>query len=316
MNYHPLVSVIIPVYNSEKYIVQAIESVINQTYKNLEIIVINDGSTDNSFEILQKYKTKVRLYSQENKGASSARNIGLESAKGDYIQFLDADDMLDAGKIESQIILMDRGDLDVLSFGTWIRFSSTLNDKKLCTQKINKDYLVPYKLLIDMWNGKGMIQPGAWLASKQLLLKAGIWNEQLSLNDDGEFFCRVILASKKVIYCEKAVVYYRSELMNSLSKRLNFDSLISLLFSLDCYVSNSVYYSHDIELRKALAINYSNFIYQFHSINTSLCKKAEKSIFKLGFKKIPIVGGRKFRILARVVGFKNALLLKKLLKKG
>ena len=99
------VSVIIPNYNYAQYLGEAIESVLNQTYKNIEIIVVNNGSTDNSLEILEKYSKKISLVNQENLGQSGARKSGLEKATGDYIAFLDADDKWDPRKIEKQILL-------------------------------------------------------------------------------------------------------------------------------------------------------------------------------------------------------------------
>src|SRR5271165_3187575 len=105
---YPLVSVIIPVYNSEKYLAESIESAIGQTWSSKEIIVVDDGSTDNSFEIARKFagRPEVKVVTQENRGAAAARNAGLKEAKGEFIQFLDADDLLSADKIESQMKLL------------------------------------------------------------------------------------------------------------------------------------------------------------------------------------------------------------------
>ena len=94
----PLISVIIPVYGVEKYISQCLESVINQTYKNLEIIVVNDGTKDRSAEIAKEYAAKdsrIKVYDFKNGGLSVARNRGLEIAIGDYISYIDSDDWLD-----------------------------------------------------------------------------------------------------------------------------------------------------------------------------------------------------------------------------
>src|ERR1700744_3507890 len=103
----PLVSIIIPVYNSEKYLSDAIQSAINQTWSDTEIIIIDDGSTDNSLQVAQQFiSEKVKIFHQENKGASVARNYGLTKAKGDYIQFLDADDILSNNKIEAQMTVL------------------------------------------------------------------------------------------------------------------------------------------------------------------------------------------------------------------
>ena len=94
----PKVSMIVPVYNVEKYIGKCLESIVNQTFKNIEIIVVNDGSTDNSQEIINEYEKKypnlLKSYEKENGGLSDARNYGLEKANGDYICFVDSDDFL------------------------------------------------------------------------------------------------------------------------------------------------------------------------------------------------------------------------------
>ena len=102
-NFEPLVSIIIPVFNGEKYINQAIDSAINQTYKNIEIIVVNDGSTDNTEEIVKSYGDKVRYFYKENGGVSSALNLGIKESKGEYISWLSHDDLYKPNKIERQI---------------------------------------------------------------------------------------------------------------------------------------------------------------------------------------------------------------------
>ena len=89
-----LISVVIPLYNQKKYISQAIDSILSQSYDNIEIIVVNDGSTDNPKSILKKYHGKIKLIEQTNKGLAAARNIGIAESSGSYIQFLDADDFL------------------------------------------------------------------------------------------------------------------------------------------------------------------------------------------------------------------------------
>ncbi|WP_424244598.1 glycosyltransferase involved in cell wall biosynthesis [Elusimicrobium posterum] len=99
MDKKPLISIIVPVYNAEKYLSKCLDSILSQTYKNLEIIIINDGSTDNSPDICAKYAlkdTRIKLINQENKGAGAARNTGISNALGAYFTFIDADDYIDA----------------------------------------------------------------------------------------------------------------------------------------------------------------------------------------------------------------------------
>ena len=113
-----MVSIIIPVYNVEKYIVECLESVVNQTYENLEIILVNDGSTDNSKEICLEYAQRdqrIKLYSKENGGLSSARNYGLSKVTGNYVFFLDSDDYLVTDTIENLLNMLINTNADVSS---------------------------------------------------------------------------------------------------------------------------------------------------------------------------------------------------------
>ncbi len=113
------VSVVIPVYNTEKYLEEALESIIGQTLKEIEIIVVNDGSTDSSSKIIdrcQKKDTRIKVFNQNNKGQSSARNRGLEASKGKYIYFFDSDDILERETLEVCYKLSEENDLDILTF--------------------------------------------------------------------------------------------------------------------------------------------------------------------------------------------------------
>lgn len=113
----PLVSVIIPVFNSKVYISEALDSVINQTYKNLEIIIIDDGSTDGSGKICDEYAEKdnrIRVFHQKNIGVSAARNAGLDLAAGDFLAFLDSDDAYELTFIDSMMTAMIQNNADIV----------------------------------------------------------------------------------------------------------------------------------------------------------------------------------------------------------
>lgn len=117
MNKEAKISIIIPVYNVEKYLKRCLESVVNQTYKNLEIILVNDGSTDSSLEICNDYADKdprVLVINQDNKGLSGARNSGLEIAKGDYIGFVDSDDWIETNMFSTMIKVLKDKKVDVV----------------------------------------------------------------------------------------------------------------------------------------------------------------------------------------------------------
>ena len=113
---NPLVSVIVPVYNTAKFLPTCLNSILNQTYQNLEIIIINDGSTDDSEETISKYATKddrIKTISQENQGLSGARNAGIKTATGDYITFVDSDDKIEPTMIEKLLLALKQTDSDI-----------------------------------------------------------------------------------------------------------------------------------------------------------------------------------------------------------
>ena len=113
------ISVIIPVYNAENFLNECLNSIINQTYENLEIICINDGSTDNSLNILKKFSkkdTRIKIFTTDNCGQGSARNLGLNNASGEYISFIDADDWIRLDTYEILYSKIYQSDLDLLFF--------------------------------------------------------------------------------------------------------------------------------------------------------------------------------------------------------
>lgn len=131
MNTKPLISVIIPVYGVEKYIAQCLESVIKQTYKNLEILVINDGTKDNSALIAKLYSEKdarIKVYDFPNGGLSVARNRGLEIAKGDYIAYLDSDDWIDSKMYETLLNTIIENGADMVKCGFYISENDKLEE--------------------------------------------------------------------------------------------------------------------------------------------------------------------------------------------
>ena len=214
----PLVSVIIPLYNTEDYIAQCIDSVLVQTWPNIEIIVVDDGSTDNSLQIATQYKSdKVTIVTQNNSGASVARNKGLELAKGEYIQFLDADDFISPDKIASQMNVLNNSQ-EYIGLCNTVHFKDTEDFYEI---PVTNEWFItgsdnPVDFLLKLYAGReimpgygGMVQPNAWLTPKSLIEKAGPWKEYKCPDDDGEFFCRVILESKGIRFSHNGINYYR-----------------------------------------------------------------------------------------------------------
>lgn len=205
----PLVSILIPAYNAQKWIAQTLESCLAQSYKNIEIIVVDDGSRDCTLKAARSFERKnVKVISQPNSGASAARNRAFELAQGEYIQWLDADDLLASNKILEQVNVLLQGGKKTLLSSSWARFRSSPQNATMSPNSLWKNFL-PVEFLLEQM-AKNIYMPNfAWLASRELLTAAGPWDTRLTLDDDGEYFFRVILASEQVLFVEKAKGFYR-----------------------------------------------------------------------------------------------------------
>lgn len=200
----PLVSIIIPCHNAERWLRATLASALAQTWRHTEIILVDDGSKDRSLEIARAYESRgVLVIAQANAGASAARNAGLRLAQGDFIQYLDADDLLAPDKIERQLALPAARDQSVILSGRWSRFYADKVTTISAAEPLCADF-GPVDYLISKLTLHAMMHPAAWLLPRALADRAGYWDERLSLDDDGEYFTRVVLASNAVHYCAEA----------------------------------------------------------------------------------------------------------------
>lgn len=205
------VSIIIPTYNSKEFLRESVDSALNQSHKNIEVIVVDDGSTDDTVALFPELeKLGVKCFSQENKGACAARNLGLRHATGDYVQYLDADDLIHEDKLAIQLKEMLRMDAD-LSMSFWGTFTESIDDLKPYVHE-NLD-------ISDLHSGKDLIRSfgmkkwaGAhhqYIIRKDVIDKAGEWNETLLNNQDGEYFARVFINANKMSVVKQQLAYYR-----------------------------------------------------------------------------------------------------------
>lgn len=217
----PLVSIIIPTYNRASLLRDTIESVMSQTYDNWECIIVDDNSTDSTKELVNEYgKNDSRfLFTTKPdgiaKGASSSRNIGLQLSKGEYIQFLDSDDILASNKIEKQIAVLSGQSNFTISTCKWGKFTQLTDPINLFEN--NQDYknFRNSKEYFDLIGLHGGFFPcHSFLIPKELINLSGYWNENLTINDDGEFFFRVVLNCDQIIFVPKTYVLYRQNVSN------------------------------------------------------------------------------------------------------
>ena len=170
----------------------------------------------------------------------------------------------------------------------------------------------PVDWLICSWEGGGMMHPAAWLVPRAIAQKAGPWNETLSLNDDGEYFCRVVLASKGVKFCLGAKSYYRSGLQDSLSGRTSRAGWESAFLACELSTNHLLTQEDSPQTRKACATAFQRFIYATYPDVPDLVQKAEAKVQSLGGSDLQLDGSPSFQLLTRFVSWKLARQLQKL----
>ncbi len=206
----PLVSILIPAHNAEQWIADTIRSAIAQTWPRKEVIVVDDGSTDRTAEVARHFASKdLSVISVENQGAAAARNYALKLSQGDYIQWLDADDLLTPDKIERQVLALRELDSSrVLLSSPWAYFHYRPQRARFVKTSLWQD-LSRLEWLLRKMGENLLMQTATWLTSRELAEAAGPWNTRLLSDDDGEYFCRVLLASNGTRFIPGAKVFYR-----------------------------------------------------------------------------------------------------------
>ncbi len=235
----PLVSIVIPAFNAERWVADAIASALAQTWARKEIIVVDDGSTDRTRAVAQRFASpQVSVVGQTNRGAAAARNTGLSLCQGDYIQWLDADDLLAADKLTLQLdALRDGPGNRVLASCEWGSFIYRSRKATFSPSALWCD-LSPLEWLVRKLDQNLYMPLSTWLVSRDLGEAAGPWDERLSIDDDGEYFCRVLLASDGTRFVPGARALYRRTGPGSVSSLARSGSgLESQLLSMQLHVA-------------------------------------------------------------------------------
>lgn len=312
----PLVSICMPAYNAGNYILQAITSVLSQSYQNIELIIVNDGSTDHTKILLTQITDKrVKVIHTENKGQCAAANLAYKNATGSLIKFMDADDLISENFILLQVEKLT-GKTDEIVGASWKRFYHDITE----SQQIKKneiDTSEPINWLIAAMDGKQvMLQCAQWLIPRNILELSGLWDETLSLINDFEFFIRVILHAHSISFAEDAVLYYRSGLKKSLSSTKSYTAAKSAYHSIEKGTGHLLKHENSRRVRKVAAECFQHFVYDFYPAFTDLTLNAENRIKELGGTKIPFQAGGITRLLINIFGWRFTKRIKNQLKKN
>jgi glycosyltransferase involved in cell wall biosynthesis len=280
----PLVSILIPAFNAQQYIGDSLMSAVNQTWPNKEIIVVDDGSSDDTRSIAETFeKAGVRVLTQENQGAAAARNKALSLSSGEYIQWLDADDLLSPNKVAAQVEALRRyPDRRTVISSSWGQF---FHRPSRATFKSNGLWcdLTPVEWLTRKMEQNVYMQTATWLVPRAVTEAAGPWDTGLLGDDDGEYFARILLASEQVCFVPEAKVFYRASGTNSLSYIGHSDKkmeaqLRSMRLNID-YVRSL----DDSERVRAACVKYlENWLINFYPERLDLVDQAMQLARELG----------------------------------
>lgn len=251
-----MISIIVPVYNVEQYLSRCIDSILNQTFTDFELLLIDDGSPDKSGEICDEYALKdsrIRVFHKDNGGVSSARNLGLDNANGEWIYFVDADDMLYKDALET---LFSRASNNIDSvIGGFTRFGANIKDIKVDDIEAVWCYK---KALLDFYHP--IYQYNNWYLWNRLFRHSIInnsnlrFNEDIYFKEDGLFVVKFLCMSKQNVYVTTKPVYKyfinRQGAMRSLLYQFNEKYLTNLDARISCYLSIKKVTSYcDVRLR-------------------------------------------------------------------
>lgn len=264
-----LVSILIPAYKAERFIAETIANVRAQTWPRKEIIVVDDGSPDQTFEVAKRCASSdVKVVRQENGGAPSARNTAYSLAQGEYIQWLDADDLLHPDKIRLQLQGAESGLISrTLLTAAWGKFFFDPERAEFSPDSLWQD-LGPIDWIVTRFRDNVWMNPAVWLVSRKLADLAGPWDSRLarSGDDDGEYVCRVAGVSDGVRFVPEARCYYRIGTVGSLNWNMETSEQVleSLVLSLTLSVQHLISLEDSARTRDAAAQHLQTFMAYFY----------------------------------------------------
>ncbi len=308
---HPLVSVLVPVHNAARWLADTLQSALAQTWQPIEIIVVDDGSTDESIEIAGRFtwRENVTLMRQANRGAAAARNVALAHARGEYIQYLDADDLLAPDKIAIQVKALRQGTPGKVASCAWDRFTHDPAEAAFSSGPDWHDQS-GFQFLYDSALERGTFPPIAWLVPRWLCNAAGPWDERLSVNDDGEYFARVLARSSGIVFCGSARAYYRSNLPGSYSRRSSIDAARSELWAWTSIAGTLLALEDSPRVHHAVATGYQRIQATYYPRFPEIVAEAGRLERAHGRGAHRFEGGALFRVARHVFGWRAALRLR------
>ena len=302
---NPLVSVLIPCFNAERFIGAALESALAQTYCPIEVIVVDDGSTDGSADVVAGFADRgVVLIKHKCGSAAAARNRAFANAHGVFALFLDADDLIAPDHVAALAERIDPA-IRAVAMGQWDRFAIDPTEARFPDRPGYHDANGIDWLCQDWRDGQPMTQCGTFLIPRSLIDAVGGWDERLGLIDDFEFFARVLCAAGELRFAPGARLYYRS-VPGSLSAQASPAAAASAALSLALGTDHLLAAEHSPRTRRAAANMLQTFDYTFYPAYAELRCDLAARIAELGGSDLPPDGPPGFQRLRRWIGWRGA----------
>lgn len=313
MTTNPLISIIMPAYNASAYIAEAIQSVLDQTWTNWELIIVDDGSTDNTLQIAQQFAVKdnrIQVYHQSNQGGCVARNEALKHIVGDYVQYLDADDKLHAEKLSLQVV--ENVYEDTIILGSCLRLLANGHCVESSMAKLCASYTPAIDAQVAIWNNHFNSFPySSYLIPRAISDIVGEWNVQLKRSQDSEYMARVLALAKKLVYVPDAIFYYR-QVENSVSaKPLSRLQMQSEAIVCDVIADIILAYSKSLSAIRACEIHYTDVLTAWYPKNKFVVKDMLMAMKARSLKFNFENRGRLFHILKNIFGWRAAVIITK-----
>lgn len=304
----PLVSILIPAHNAAPWLAETVRSALAQTWPRREIIIVDDGSSDGTVALARQFASKeVHVVSQEHLGVSAARNRAYSLCQGDYIQWLDADDLLGTKKIEQQLAVAERlASPRALLSCSWAYFFWRTEKARFKPTPLWADLSSTEWLRQKMAGGHHM-QTATWLISRELCGQAGPWNTELVRDNDGEYLARVLMAGESVAFVPEAKVYYRVSGTGQITyPGLNDAKMESLWKSMQLHVQYLLSLENSPATHAACLSYLQIWSNYFYPSRPDLLRRAEQLAVELGGRLAPPKLSWKYNWLQKLAGWKTA----------
>lgn len=265
---NPLISIIIPTYNRHETIAETLDSVLTQSYPNWECLVVDDGSTDNTLDIVKQYaakdpRIKVLVRPSEYKnGGCGARNFGFIKAEGDYIKWLDSDDLLEPLLLEKEVMCFSHNpEIELVYCGHTTTLSSdkTIQNPQLLTSKSSTG--------VELLNAIGFhhqyILTGSYTVKKKTVLRTGDWNEEIKINQDGEFLFRLLTHCRKTMPVDYLGFIYRVDNNHKITSDYNNLEKVRLKLKSWELIDAQIKIRKQEDLQPYIT-HMKNFLYKYH----------------------------------------------------